>query len=236
MSPPLVGPSVSPSSFRHTAPPEWKPYEALAPIAWWEARDGGLITDLSGNGYTLSGVAPTINLTGSDNSNPIAEFNGTTQYLRRAFTLNQPYYQCVVGAASASDATNRTMVDGASGANTGRIGTIVSGPSSPDRTIFVNAGVTDYPNGTSLAMDTSLIRRFEVFWNGASSDALVTGPDGGTRAGNFGTNNPGGIMVGALGGTTPSAFSDPRIAAIGIFSAPPTGDELTMLRAYLDGL
>lgn len=211
----------------------WRPYTDLSPVAWYEARSGGLSADLSGNGNTLTGVAPTIAPAASPNGGPTAQFNGTTQYLQGVFTLNQPYWIVFVGRVSQSDSSG-PCIDGAAGGNSGAIGSIISGFSNPDQTINVNAGSSNgYP--VIAALDTSAWRRVEVDFDGAGSDGLIAPPMASPLAiGNVGAGPAGGLTIGRSGSL--GAFGDPELSAVGIFASPPTGAGLAKLRNYLDAL
>jgi hypothetical protein len=206
--------------------------EVFQPVAWYEARNGDLALDLSGNGRVATGTPPTIVERASPTRGPVARFDGVDDYLRASFTLAQPYFVAVTGRVSRSGGGLEAMVDGGSGAaNSMRIGSGVSGASTPDPTISFNAGGNLYPN--NVALDVSVFRRFEVFADGASTTATITDPDGGTSAGNAGTAAPGGITMGANGSLTKSD-SDIETAVILPLTANPTGRNLTNIRRYLD--
>ena len=148
--------------------------------------------DQSGNGKHLTQVAavnrPAYSATGA-NGKPCVSFNGTAAVLKTAaFTLNQPEHVMVVCKHSQPEVTGY-IVDGIAGNGMGVY--ITNAEPNNVRTYGGSFG----PTASVVASDWKVI---DAVFNGANSKLGVNG--GNHATGNVGTNNAGGLTVGAYGG------------------------------------
>jgi hypothetical protein len=214
---------------------------ALAPVVWLKAdgtlwqdsarttpatADGdpvGAWDDVSGNDRHLTqgtGASRPVLKLAIQNGRPVVRFDGTNDFLTRAFTLAQPAYFALVAKAI-------------SGSNTSRFtdGGVLNGLA-----LFVNGAI---PNinlyfGTSIAcpvtMNAGTFYVVEVLASGASSYAKLNG--GTASTGSPGTLAPGGLTLGAnpSGGSAIAA----DISEIVLCAAEPSASDRTLLQNYLN--
>lgn len=197
---------------------------SLSPAAWYRygqgiTSSGGLVSawaDQSGNGRNL------VQLTGTNQPSVSADgtitFDGVDNFMRVAFTLVQPVTFYIVWRANAA-ANNSRIVDGATN------GTIFSYLrwNATSLATVLNAGSGA---GTLATTAGTWMVDFTVANSTNSLHARNTGVD--DDPADAGTNNPGGITVGANTSTSPSNFSNSSVREIIVF--PAAHDEATRQR------
>lgn len=194
-------------------------------LAWYRYGMGITVStgvsqwnDASGNGYNL------LQGTGADQpalqSDGSILFNGTSHFLAATFTANQPVTQYIMVKQVTWTASTNKITDGV--AATGGINQITSTPS-----IGMNAG-------SALGTDSNLaVGKWgvvSVVMNGASSSIKVNSNAATSGAG--GSNNPGGLTVGAVSGGA-SLWTNIQVKEIIMYSVAHTSDQQNMLINYL---
>jgi hypothetical protein len=155
------------------------------------------LVDMIGGEDVVQGTGtkqPLMDATGSPSGGTSVLYDGTDDYLGKAFTLAQPY--AVVVVAKCINAAG-TLVDGV-GVNSGRI-------YYQGGTFRRYAGVE---TAQYIAFNTALWHIVSAVFDEANSLLAVDGTTGPT--GNSGTIDPNGVTIGAVGGV----FSNPANAHI----------------------
>jgi hypothetical protein len=145
---------------------------------------------------------PSYSPDGGPNNHPYIEFDGVDDYLQGSWTDNQPSTTFLVAMPSVSDATSASLIDGAN--NTSGLIYVTA---ADQISIFAGAQLQYSPPGTIESTDWHYIR---MTLDGSNSAIHVDGVKSATSPGNAGTNDPGGLTIGARGGG--SFFGDLRIA------------------------
>ena len=209
--------------------------------AWWDFNDSATVTietgiknvtDKSGNGRTLAQTTTNNQPAWTPsalNGKYVADFDGSNDTLRVAFTLVQPYTVMIVGRYNGTNPnSNQTMFDGFTGGNRGRV--FWSG--TADTQLSANAGAgLSLPTSPSPSATTYAVH--ELIFNGASSYYAWNGSP--TVSGNAGSTAPGGVTIGAFG-TGGTAHGQVSIAAVLMYSRALSAAQLTTLRRWLASL
>lgn len=191
--------------------------------------DGGVVPiwpDTSGNNNSpvqfTAANQPAFRATGGPNSRACVETDGAapanTDYLRKAFTWNQPAHVFLVAKYLTAPASGDTLIDGGV-ANGLRLYN-----NSGKYSLFAGAGLD-----AAQSVDTGW-HLFEIVFNGASSSIRVD--NNAAATGNAGATNPAGLIIGVAGdlGTGPS---DARFAALVGYSAVQSAETIAAIRASL---
>jgi hypothetical protein len=181
--------------------------------------------DRSGNGHHLiQGTGADQPVYSGSGTSALITFNGTSQWLRAVFTLNQPCTLFYV-VRQITWVNGHYLIDGSGGDQMN----IQDFSSTPQILLFAGGGVSVTNTGLTVGSMKVVCGVF----NGASSTLSVNDNTKGT--GSAGTANPAGITVGAKGGGA-SNWSNIAVQYISLYpSALSNGDqttEITNLRTY----
>lgn len=217
--------------------PAWTPAKlGSALAAWYEpGRQTGLnsgdpmtsLTDYSGAGNHAAapvGQEPTYTINGI-NGKAYAQFAAvSSQYVQASFTLNQPHTRLAVAVqVYAATGAGETLFDGATG-NTARF--YDSASADPPAYYIYAGGFVGPRNGPSVGNSLNI----SSIYNGANSYNIVNGTSVGPA--DAGSNNPGGITIGAFGNGA-SAFAPINLYECAVINRVATAAELASWNQYV---
>jgi hypothetical protein len=162
---------------------------------------------------------PNFHFSGGFNDHSFLRFDGIDDALKGTYTLDQPFTRVLVCKPSRSDDTTGTVADGGSLSST--IAYLVGAD-----TFGINAGTLLQ----QASVESTNWHYLLLEYNGASSKIYV---DGGTPTiGNAGTNNSGGLTLGARGNETTDP-GDCDVAEVVDYSRILSDTEKDILFSYL---
>ncbi len=210
---------------------EFSPDDLAGLSAWYDASqeivaDGTAIsssTDRSGNGrhaVQATGANQPIFKAAIQNGRGVYRFDGTNDFLRVAFTRNQPHTAFAVAKVSAVNGGNHQA--------------IIDGNSDDSASLMITAGGTILNAfagallATGDAMGLVNFHRIAAVFNGASSSIQYDAVAADT--GNAGASNAGGVSIGGNGGNR--AFNG-DVGEVVLYSRALSAGEISQVMAYL---
>jgi hypothetical protein len=211
------------------------PARELGPTAWYRASEGvtsvatavSQWNDISGNAHHLTqatGSKQPLVLPALINGYPAVRFDGVDDFMATAnFTLNQPETIFIVykQITLTGFGTHDVILDGKTAQRS-------LSTDTDDTITLINAGTGMGP-GVSTYVANGVYAYATLVFNGASSKIRANGVQ--IASGNAGTNNGGGLTLGALAGGTRSCNIE--VAELIDYAGVLAANQITDVEAYL---